>query len=99
MVLFAMAMALSAWGDLATLTISKASVTVTSSASTKINFPITRGGDTSYSAFFQFQTKNGTAVAGKDYTAASGSIVIGAGKTSATIPVTVAGSTVNHPDK
>ncbi len=91
--------ALSVWGDPTTLTISNASTTVTSSSSTTLDFPISRGPDTSYDAFVQYQTEDGTALAGTDYTAASGSLVIAAGTTSATIPVTVAGSSSNPPDK
>src|SRR5277367_1629671 len=91
--------ALSVWGDPTTLTISNASATVTSSSSTTLDFPISRGPDTSYDAFVQYQTEDGTALAGTDYTAASGSLVIAAGTTSATIPVTVAGSTSNPADK
>ena len=99
MVLLGLAIALSVWGDPTTLTISNASVTVTSSSSTTLDFPISRGGDTSYDAFVQYQTLNGTAIAGTDYTAAIGSLVIPAGTTSAKIPVTVAGSSSNHPNK
>src|ERR1019366_890758 len=99
MVLFGVGIALSVWGDPTTLTISNASVTVTSSSSTTLDFPISRGGDTSYDAFVQYQTQDGTAIAGTDYTAAIGSLVIPAGATSATIPVTVAGSSSNPPDK
>ncbi len=99
MVLLGLSLSLSVWGDPSTLAISNASVTVTSSSSTTLHFPIARGGDTSYDAFVQFQTKNGTALAGTDYTAASGSLVIPAGTTSTTIPVTVAGRTTNPPDK
>jgi hypothetical protein len=76
MVLLGLSLSLSVWGDPSTLAISNASVTVTSSASTTMHFPISRGGDTSYDAFVQFQTQNGTAIAGTDYTAASGSLVI-----------------------
>src|SRR5208337_4477693 len=57
------------------------------------------GGDTSYDAFLQYQTQDGTALAGTDYTAASGSLIIPAGQSSATIPVTITGSTTNPPDK
>ncbi len=98
-VLLAVGIALSVWGDATTLNISNGGVTVTSSSSTILNFPITRAGDTSYDAFLQYQTLDGTALAGTDYTAAMGSIVIPAGMTSATIPVTVAGSNGNPPDK
>jgi hypothetical protein len=99
MVLFGLAISLSVWGDPTSLTISNASVTVTNSSSTTLDFPISRGPDTSYDAFLQYQTQDGTAIAGTDYTAASGSIIIPAGTTSATIPVTVAGSTSNPADK
>jgi hypothetical protein len=92
-------MAISVWGDPTTLNISDASVTVTSSSSTTLNFPISRGGDTSYDAFVQYQTQDGSAVAGTDYTAAMGSLVIPAGATSAIIPVTIAGSNNSQPDK
>src|SRR5271167_284561 len=98
-VLLGVAIALSVWGDPTTLSISNASVTVTSSSSTILNFPISRSGDTSYDAFVQYQTVDGTALAGTDYTAAMGSLVIPAGMTSAMIPVTVAGSSSNPPDK
>ncbi|MGA7620669.1 FG-GAP-like repeat-containing protein, partial [Candidatus Binatus sp.] len=97
MLLLGVAIALSVWGDPTTLSISNASVTVTSSSSTTLDFPISRSGDTSFDAFVQYQTQDGTAIAGTDYTAAIGSLVIPAGTTSATIPVTVAGSTSNIP--
>ena len=99
MVLLSVAVALSVWGDATTLSISNGSVTVTSNSPTTLNFPIARSGDTSYDAFIQFQTQNGTALAGTDYTAASGSIVIPAGASVATIPVAVAGSSSSGPDK
>jgi hypothetical protein len=83
-VLLGLGLALSVWGDPTTLTISNGSVTVTSSSSATLDFPISRSGDTSYDAFVQFQTMDGTALAGTDYTAAMGSIVIPAGTTSAT---------------
>jgi hypothetical protein len=98
-VLLAVGIALSVWGDPTTLSISSGSVTVTSSSPTTLNFPISRSGDTSYDAFVQFQTQDGTAIAGTDYAAAMGSIVIPAGALGATIPVTVAGNTSNPPDK
>ncbi len=92
-------MPLLALGDPSTLMIKNASVTVTGSASTTLKFPIARNADLSYDAFLQYQTKNGTAVAGTDYTAASGSLIVPAGQTSATIPVTIAGRMINAPDK
>ncbi len=97
MVLLAVGIALSVWADPTALTTSNGSVTVTSNSASTLDFPISRSGDTSYHAFVQYQTQDGTALAGIDDTAASGSIVTPAGTTSATIPVTVAGSTSNTP--
>ncbi len=99
MVLLGGAIAFSVWADPTALSISNAGVTVTGSSSTTLDFPISRSGDISYDAFVQYQTQDGTALAGTDYTSAMGSIVIPAGKTSATIPVTVAGGSGNPPDK
>ncbi|HEV3115186.1 MAG TPA: hypothetical protein VGY99_32290 [Candidatus Binataceae bacterium] len=48
---------------------------------------------------FCSRPKTGTAIAGIDYTATIGSLVIRAGTTSTTIPVTVAGRVSNPPDK
>ncbi len=87
-----------AFGAASTLTISGGSATVTSSSSTTLNFPVVRSGEPSFDAFLQYQTLDGTAVAGTNYTAASGSVVIPAGTSSATIPVTILGSTTNQPD-
>src|ERR1700719_3940997 len=99
MVVLAVGLAISVWGDSTTLTISNESVTVTGGAPVELDFPIARSGDTSYDEFFQFQTVDGTAVAGVDYTAVSGSVLIPAGQTNATIPVAVAGSNSPQPDK
>ena len=99
MVLLAVGIALSVWGDPTSISISSGSVTVTGPSSTTLHFPIARSGDTSYDAFVQYQTQDGTAIAGTDYTAAMGSLVIPAGATSATIPVTVAGSNISQADK
>ena len=85
--------------DPTALTISSASVTVKGSSSTTLNFPISLPSAASYDTFLQYQTVDGTAVAGTDYTAASGSVLIPAGRTSATIPVTVAGSATTQADK
>ncbi len=97
--LIGVVLAISVWGDSTTLSISNGSVTITNSSSKTLNFPIARSGDTSYDAFLQFQTVNGTAVAGTNYTAAMGSLVIPAGATSAMIPVTVAGHVGSQADK
>ena len=98
-VLLCLAVSLTVWGDPTNVTLANGSVTVSSSSSTTLNFPIQRNsGDASYAAFVQFQTQDGTAHAGTDYTAASGSFVIPAG-IALSLPVTVAGSSTNQADK
>ena len=99
MVILATGIAISVWGDSTTLNITGGTDTVTSPLSSTLDFPISRGGDTSFDAFVQFQTVDGTAVAGVDYTAASGSLLIPAGQSSAMIPVTIAGHFNNSPNK
>ncbi|HWX30569.1 MAG TPA: Calx-beta domain-containing protein, partial [Steroidobacteraceae bacterium] len=97
--LLAVALAISVWGDSTTLAISNGSDTVTGPTSSTLNFPIARGGDASYQAFLQFQTQDGTAIAGTDYSAAIGSQVFPAGASTSAIPVAIAGSNTNQSDK
>ena len=66
MVLLAVGIALSVWADPTALTISNGSVTVTSNSASTLDFPISRSGDTSYDAFVQYQTQDGTEVATAD---------------------------------
>ena len=77
----------------ATTTVNVSNGTVEAGAQpTTLNFPLSRSGDIGYEAVMMFQSSNGTAIAGTDYTAASGRLVLPAGITSASIPVTVAAS-------
>jgi hypothetical protein len=57
--------------------------------------PLTLIGDSGDGAFVQYATQDGTAVAGTDYIATTGSIVFPVGATSASIPVQIRGSTTN----
>jgi hypothetical protein len=52
-----------------------------------LEFPVTRTGDLGYEAILNYHTVDGTALAGTDYTATNGSIVIPAGTSNAMIPV------------
>jgi len=61
----------------------------THSAPVTMQFQVSRFGDLGYDAVVGYHTVDGTAVAGLDYEAAVGSILIPAGSASATIPVTV----------
>ncbi len=52
-------------------------------------FTVTRGGDASYAATVDFETIDGTALAGADFTAASGTLSFAAGEVSKTVGVAV----------
>jgi len=72
--------------------------TVSGGTSVTMQFPVTRSGDLRYEAALNYFTLDGTALAGTDYTAASGQIVIPAGAASATIPVTITPHSGSGPD-
>lgn len=86
--LMGVGIALSALADITTLSIADSSVTAGSA--TTMDFAVTRSGDSSYDVYLDYQTQNGSAVAGTDYTDTSGHLLIPAGSTSATIQVPVA---------
>ncbi|MFC5490815.1 beta strand repeat-containing protein [Dokdonella soli] len=56
-------------------------------------FPVTRSGDLGYEAVLNYHTLDGTALAGTDYSAASGTITVPAGAGSAMIPITLSSQT------
>jgi hypothetical protein len=60
-------------------------------------FTVARNGDLNYDATFDYHTVDGTAVAGTDYTAVSGTMRMPAGTASVTIPVTIAPNTGGSP--
>ncbi|MGH7486294.1 MAG: FG-GAP-like repeat-containing protein, partial [bacterium] len=60
---------------------------------------MTRTGDLSYDAYLSFQTSDGTAVSGQDYTGITGTLKIPAGVSSTSLPVSIWGSNVSVPDK
>lgn len=71
---------------------------VPSNVPTTTSFTITRGGDISYDVQLAYHTVDGTAIAGTDYTAASGSITIPAGSTGISIPVGIAANAGENRD-
>lgn len=79
-------------GDTSSITVSDSSATVTNANPVILNFQVTRGYDTSYDAYINFQTVDGSALASRDYTGANGTLTIPAGISSTSIPVTIAGS-------
>ena len=84
--------------DPSAVTVSGSTATVTGPSTTILNFPVTRTGDTSFDGFVQYQTMDGSAVGEINYSPAAESLLIPAGASSASIPVNIAGSTLNHPD-
>jgi hypothetical protein len=66
---------------------------------TNLPFTLTLSGDTSYGVAVQYATADDSAIAGTDYTAVSGSVLIPAGSTSGTINVPVLGKTGAQPTR
>ena len=81
------------------LAISDVSVTEGDTGTATATFTVTRSGDTSGSASVDYATADGTAVAGGDYDAASGTVTFAAGETTKTVDVSVNGDTAVEPDE
>ena len=63
--------------------------TLGASRSSTLNVTVTRTGTTTSTANVAYATQNGTAIAGTDYTAASGTLAFSANDTTATIPIPI----------
>ena len=59
-----------------------------------VTFTVTKVGNTTQSATIDFATSNGTATAGQDYTANSGTLTFAAGETSKVITIAINNDTV-----
>ena len=57
-----------------------------------MHFPLARSGDSAYGAWIRYATQNGTALAGTNYTAASGAIQVPASSSTVSIPVQILGA-------
>ena len=66
---------------------------------TSLAFTVTRSGDTSGTNAVNYATANGTATAGSDYTAASGTLTFTAGQISKTVTVATVNDTVYESDE
>ncbi len=93
-----MLLSLAAGADVSTVSVGDASIAQRASGATTLKFNITRSGDTGYAVVVPYATADGTAVAGVDYTAVSGSVTIPAGATGASVSVPVLGGS-NSADK
>ncbi|MFZ6005504.1 MAG: beta strand repeat-containing protein, partial [Actinomycetota bacterium] len=69
------------------------------SGSTSLVFAVTLDSPSGRTVSVDYATSNGTATAGSDYTAASGTLIFAAGDVSETVTVPVTGDAVNEPDE
>jgi chitinase len=74
-----------------TVSVGNASVVEGDLGTTTLSLPVTLSGPSGREVDVDYATSNGTATAGTDYTATSGTLVFAAGETSKQIDVTVAG--------
>ncbi len=81
------------------LSLRDATVTEGNSGTTTATFTVTLSPAATTAVTVNYATANGTATAGSDYVAASGTLTFSAGQTSKTIPVTVNGDTLGEPDE
>jgi hypothetical protein len=83
----------SAFG-LASISISDSSVVEGDSGSVNMMFTVTRTGDMTSTVVVGYTTADGTALAGTDYVAQTGTVTIPSGASSATISIPVIGNTI-----
>ena len=82
-----------------TVSIGPATVVEGHSGTTNAEFPVTLSAATTVPVTVSYATGDGTATAGSDYTATSGTLTIPAGQTTGTITVAVVGDTVMESDE
>jgi Calx-beta domain len=81
------------------LTIADVSVTEHTGSAATASFTVTKAGATEVDAVADWATVDGTALAGSDYGAASGTLTFGPGQVSKTIDVTVTGDAIDEPNE
>ena len=84
---------------LPTVSIADATKTEGSSGTSNLGFTVTLSKAATSTVTVKYATSNGTATAGQDYTAGSGTITFSAGQTSKTVNVAVIGDTTVEPDE
>jgi hypothetical protein len=82
-----------------TLSISNASLTEGNAGSANMVFTVTRSGDLTNAITAGYTTADGTATAGSDYTAQTGTVTVAAGAATATIAIPVTGDTLHEADE
>jgi hypothetical protein len=81
------------------LAASNASITMPASGTDSLTFTVTLTGATTLPATLGYATSNASAVAGVDYTAASGAVTFAPGQTTQTISVPINGGSAPGPNK
>ena len=81
------------------VSVAAASVLEGNSGTTSLTFTVSLSWAASTTVTVAYATSNGTALAGSDYVAKSGTVTFGPGQTTATVTVTVNGDTVVEPDE
>ena len=81
------------------IAISDASIAEGDSGTVMMDFAVSRSGDLTVPVTVGYTTSDGTAQAGIDYTAETGTVTIPAGATSATIAIPVIGNLLLQPDR
>jgi hypothetical protein len=82
-----------------TVSVSDASVTEGNSGTALLGFTVSLSSPQAGAVTVSYATANGTATAGSDYLAASGTVTFNAGQTSQTVYVTVYGDTAYEPNE
>jgi chitinase len=81
--------------DVGSLSVSSPTVSVVDGDSETLTFTVTLSNSSPFTVTAGYATADGTAVAGTDYTAASGTLTFAPGETTKTIDVTVSGNSVS----
>ena len=81
------------------LSVAGASTTSPASGTSTLSFSVSLSAASQYSTSVNYATADGTAIAGTDYTAASGTLTIPAGQTSGTVSVTILAQGAYGPTK
>lgn len=84
---------------LPSLVIGDASASEGNSGTNTFSFPVTLSASSAQTVTVNFATANGTATAGSDYVAASGTVSFNPGQTSGTVSVTVNGDSTREPNE
>jgi VCBS repeat protein/Calx-beta domain-containing protein len=81
------------------LNVQSANATVNGALPVTMSFPLERSGDLGFDTWLHYETEDGSARAGTDYTSSSGYLKLPAGTSEKSIPIQVSGQAAFAPDK